>query len=104
METILGEGFYGLFPLLLALAGTWWYLLKEIRAPDCTPEDRQLALEAIAVLGVLSVRTVFMDIMILHPPLHYFAILGLAEYFRRRRHAARSMSPVQRSEVQALHQ
>ena len=85
METILGEGFYGLVPLLLALAGTWWYLLKEIRAPDCTPQDRQLALEAIAVLGVLSVRTVFMDIMILHPPLHYFAILGLAEYFRRRR-------------------
>jgi O-antigen ligase len=84
METILGEGFYGLIPLLLALGGTWWFLLKEIRGPDCPPQDRQLALEAIAVLGVLSVRTVFMDIMILHPPLHYFAILGLAEYFRRR--------------------
>ncbi|MBZ5719906.1 MAG: O-antigen ligase family protein [Acidobacteriia bacterium] len=84
METLLGEGFYGLAPLLLALAGTWWFLLKQIRAPNCSPPERQLALEAIAVLGVLSVRTVFMDIMILHPPLHYFAIVGLAEYFRRR--------------------
>ena len=84
METILGTGFYGLTPLLLSLAGTWWFLLKAVRNPMLTADERQLAFEAIGVLGVLTVRTVFMDIMILHPAQHYFIILGLAEYYRRR--------------------
>jgi hypothetical protein len=83
METLLGMGWYGLTPLILSLAGTWWFLLKNVHHPLRSPMERQVCLEAIGVLGVLSVRTVFMDIMILHPAQHYFVILGLAEWFRR---------------------
>lgn len=83
METLLGMGFWGLVPLCAALAGTWWYLMKSVHDPVRTPMERQLSLEALGVLGVLTVRTVFMDIMILHPPQHYFVIVGLAEFFRR---------------------
>jgi hypothetical protein len=57
--------------------------LKNVHHPLRSPMERQVCLEAIGVLGVLSVRTVFMDIMILHPAQHYFVILGLAEWFRR---------------------
>jgi hypothetical protein len=85
METLLGMGWYGLTPLILSLAGTWWFLLKNVHHPLRSPMERQVCLEAIGVLGVLTVRTVFMDIMILHPAQHYFIILGLAEWFRRNR-------------------
>jgi len=46
--------------------------------------ERQLAVEAIAVLGILSVRTGVMGIIISQPPILYFSILGYAEYLRRR--------------------
>jgi len=83
METLLGMGWYGLTPLILSLAGTWWFLFKNVHHPGRSPMERQTCLEAMGVLGVLTVRTVFMDIMILHPAQHYFVILGLAEWFRR---------------------
>ena len=85
METLLGTGVYGLMPLVASLAATWWFLIKNVHHPGRTPMERQLCLEALGVLGMLTVRTVFMDIMILHPPQHYFVILGLAEWFRRNR-------------------
>jgi len=85
METLLGTGIYGLAPLIAALIGTWWFLLKNVHHPGRSPMERQTCLEAMGVLGVLTVRTVFMDIMILHPAQHYFVILGLAEWFRRNR-------------------
>jgi hypothetical protein len=85
METILGTGYWGMTPLLASLFGTWWYLLKNVHHPGRSPAERQLCLEAIAVLGVITVRTVFMVMMTLHPAQHYFIILGLAEWFRRNR-------------------
>jgi hypothetical protein len=85
METILGTGFWGLIPLLISLVGTWYYLIKNVHHPGRSPAEQQLCLEAIGVLGMLTVRTVFMVIMTLHPPQYYFMILGLAEWFRRKR-------------------
>jgi len=84
METILGTGFWGLFPLLLSLVGTWFVLLRVLYRSTLSSPERQLAMEAVAVLSLLTVRTAFMDIMILHPALHYFAIVGFAELLRRR--------------------
>jgi O-antigen ligase len=84
METILGTGFWGLLPLLVSLAGTWFVLLRAVYGSALSASERQLAMEAIGVLSLLSVRTVFMDIMILHPALHYFVVVGFAEVLRRR--------------------
>jgi len=84
METILGTGYWGLLPLLLSLGGTWYYLVKYVHHPGVSPAEQQLCLEAMGVLGMLSVRSVFMVIMTLHPPQYYFMILGLAEWLRRR--------------------
>jgi len=84
METILGAGFWGLAPLVVSLVGTWFVLLPAAYRPALSPPERQLAMEAIGVLSLLTVRTVFMDVMTLHPALHYFAVLGFAEALRRR--------------------
>jgi hypothetical protein len=84
METILGTGFWGLFPLLLSLAGTWFVLLRALYRSTLSSPERELAMEAVAVLSLLTVRTAFMDVMILHPALHYFAVVGFAELLRRR--------------------
>jgi O-antigen ligase len=85
METILGTGFWGLAPLVASLLGTWFVLLRAIGDRSLSPDERQLTAEAIGVLSLLTVRTVFMDIMILHPALHFFVVLGFAELLRRRR-------------------
>ncbi len=84
METILGTGFWGLAPLVVSLVGTWVVLLPAVYRSALSRLERQLAIEAIAVLSLLTVRTVFMDILTLHPALHYFAVLGFAEALRRR--------------------
>jgi len=46
--------------------------------------ERQLTLEAIAILALLSVRSVLMTILGAHPPLHVLVVLGWAEFLRRR--------------------
>jgi len=84
METILGTGFWGLLPLMVILAGTWFVLLRALYRSALSPPERQLAMEAVAVLSLLTVRTAFMDVMTLHPALHYLAVVGFAELLRRR--------------------
>ena len=46
--------------------------------------DRQLAYEGMAVLTVVTTRMFFMTDLSLHPPLHFFAALGAAEFLRRK--------------------
>jgi O-antigen ligase len=84
IEIMVGTSFWGLIPILIALFGTWWLLIRYVRSFSSMPLQRQLALEAAAVLAVLSVRSVFMTILVLHPPLHFLAVLGCAEFLRRR--------------------
>lgn len=85
LEMIVGTGIWGLIPFLLALLGTWWFLTRYLRHSTAMSMDQQLAYEAIAVLGLLTVRSVFMTMLTWHPPLDYLVILGFAEFLRRRR-------------------
>ncbi len=41
-------------------------------------------MEATAVLGVITIRSVFMTFIVMHPPLNFLVILGYAESLRRR--------------------
>ncbi|MBZ5516216.1 MAG: O-antigen ligase family protein [Acidobacteriia bacterium] len=83
LEVIVGTGVWGLVPLLVAIIGAWWYLARFLRSSSARGLEGQLAYEAIAVLGLLTVRSIFMTLLTWHAPLHFLAILGLAEYFRR---------------------
>jgi hypothetical protein len=46
-------------------------------------------MEAMAVYTVISIRSVFMTFITMHPPLNFTILLGYAELMRRRRLAAR---------------
>jgi len=86
LEVIVGTSIWGMIPLLVALAATWWLLLRYARHP-LDPRERQLAVEATVILAMLTLRSVFNDQFTWHPPLHFLAILGFVEYLRRKRQA-----------------
>lgn len=79
LEAILGLGIFGLLPLLVCLAGTWVGLLKALLARV----ESSLPQEAIGVLAVLTVRSMFTTDLIWHPALPWFLIMGYAELRRR---------------------
>jgi hypothetical protein len=70
-------------PLLAALGGTWWLLTKYLRDP-ANSEETQLAHECLAILALLTFRSFFNNMMTIHPPLPFLAIVGYAEFLRRR--------------------
>src|SRR3954451_2712515 len=82
IEVVIGTSFWGLIPFAAALILTWWYLFRCIRNPIFTAEQRQLAIELFALLGLLTLHSFFNDELAWHCPLLYFAILGYAEFIR----------------------
>jgi len=82
IEVLLGTSFWGLIPFAGALLAAWYYLFRCIRSDVFTPEQRQLALELFALLGMLTLHSFFNDELAWHCPLLYFAILGYAEFIR----------------------
>jgi len=87
IEALLGTSLWGLIPLLLALFGTWWLLTRFVRRSDSAPGERQLALECLGVLGILTVHSVFNIELIWHAPMPFLLVLGYAEFLRRRHQA-----------------
>lgn len=83
LEVAIGTSFWGLIPFLIALGGTWWVLLRSVRNTTLEPHERQLALEGIGVIGVLTLHSFFNTDMSWHAPLIYLTILGYAEFLRR---------------------
>lgn len=84
LSIIVGTSIWGLIPFLAALLGIWWFFARYLRHSVISGVDQQLAFEAIVVLGLLTVRSVFMTMLSWHPPLDYFVVLGFAEFLRRR--------------------
>lgn len=89
LETLVGTSLWGLIPLLCALFGTWWLLIRFVRDRALQPLERQLALEAIGVLAVITVRSLVNVELIWHAPQFFLAVLGYAELLRRRAKAER---------------
>jgi O-antigen ligase len=96
VEVVLGTGILGVLPLLAALAGAWRELWSVRLKSLVSTVDSQFAVEALAVLGVITVRSLFSVTMIWHPALEFFIVLGYAERVRRSRLAG---SRVARSRV-----
>jgi hypothetical protein len=89
IETMVGTSFWGLIPLLVALCGCWWVLLRWLGDRNAPAGDRQLAMEAMAVLTVITLRSFVMTFIVMHPPLNFTVILCYAESLRRRRRVLR---------------
>jgi O-antigen ligase len=84
IEVVIGTSFWGIIPFAGALIAAWYFLIRAIRSPRFTLDQRQLALECFALLGMLTVHSFFNDELSWHCPLLYFAILGYAEFTRVR--------------------
>ena len=98
MEVLVGTGFWGMVPLVIAILGTWWLLVRYVRDPSLPVNERQLSLEAACILAVGTVRSFFDTEFIWHAPLLFLVILGYAELLRRRR----AGEPVGASNVEVL--
>jgi O-antigen ligase len=92
LEVATGTSFWGLIPFVIALVVTWVLLARAVHDRLLAPNERQLALEGIGIVGVLTVHAFFNTDLSWHAPLIYFAALGCAEFLRRR-HAIQSRLP-----------
>lgn len=99
LEVLVGTGIWGMIPLLVTLAATWWLLIRFVRHP-ADAQERQLAVEALVILAMLTLRSVFNNMFTWHPPLPFLTVLGYVEYLRRKRQAtARVAAPLLPSRV-----
>jgi O-antigen ligase len=96
MEIIVGTGIWGVLPVLIALLGTWWFLIRGARSRLFSSDQRELAIEGIGVMGILTVHSFFNVELIWHAPLLFLVVLGYAEMMRRRLRTASELSYVHR--------
>lgn len=85
VETVVGTGLWGLIPALMALLATWRVLAKSVRRSSLTLQERQLRMEAIGALAVVSIRSIFANDLFWHPPTVFFAALAYAQFLTIRR-------------------
>jgi O-antigen ligase len=84
MEIIVGTGIWGVLPALIALIGTWWFLIRAVRNPLFSANEQQHAIEGLGVMGLLTLHSFFNVELVWHAPLLFFVVLGYAEMLRRR--------------------
>jgi O-antigen ligase len=89
MEVILGLGPIGLIPILVAILGTWRWLLRFLRSAASTAIEHPVAVDCVGLLAVLTVRSFFTVAFVWHPPLSFLVVLGYAEFIRRQVKCAR---------------
>ncbi len=91
--TLVGTSFWGVFALLGALIGSFWYLLRGLFTLRLSKLERALAVECTGVLTLLSLHSFFNDELAWHPALTFLAMLGYAELLRRKLKASQSSFP-----------
>jgi O-antigen ligase len=104
LDALINVGVVGLLPLIAALLGIWYQLMRTLRRYRYDSPERRLALEAVGILSVLTVRSFFTTGLIWHPSLFFLLILGYAELLRRQwKHLVsqptRGCAPLARSDV-----
>jgi O-antigen ligase len=85
LELLLGAGIWTLIPMLLTLAGAWRSLIGTVARYVRGIGELQLLAEAMGILAIVTVRSMFSSAMIWHPELAFLLSVGLAELLRRRR-------------------
>jgi O-antigen ligase len=83
LEILLGVGLVGCSLVMAAFAGTWFFLLKRALSVKNGTLGHRLTVEALGVLAIISVRSIFTAQLIWHPPVTFLLVLGYAEFIRR---------------------
>jgi O-antigen ligase len=84
IEPLVDTGVFGLLFILLALVGAWWYLYRGYRSAKLNSSEARLAVECMAILALLTLRCTVSSTLTNHPAMPFLAVLGYAEYVRRR--------------------
>lgn len=89
VQLLVDTSFWGLIPVLLAVVSAWMCALRLRHVfPVGCPEQRLLA-AASGFLTVLTIRSVFTQEIIWHPPLNFMLVIACLEVLRRRANVAR---------------
>jgi O-antigen ligase len=84
LEVIVGTSIWGLMPFVIALVWIWAILIRYYRGHWLSAEDRQLTLEMIGVMTIITIHSFVNVEMTWHHPTLFLIILGWAEFMRRR--------------------
>jgi hypothetical protein len=84
VETLVGTSIWGIVPLAIAVIGCWWVLLRSRSHSALSLAEKGLALEALGVLASITLRSFFNIELVWHTPFLFMAVLGCAEFLRRR--------------------
>ncbi len=84
LEVLVGTSIWGLAPFVIALVWIWTILIRYYRGHWLSTEDRQLTLEMIGVMAIITVHSFVNVEMTWHHPTLFLIILGWAEFMRRR--------------------
>jgi O-antigen ligase len=83
LEILVGVGLLGCSFVLAAFGGVWFFLLKRALSGKYGNLGHHLTVEALGVLAIISVRSMFTAQLIWHPPVTFLLALGYAEFIRR---------------------
>ena len=96
LDVLTGTGLLGLVPLLVVIAGAWWYLVRASITRGADRLERAAAVECIGVLAIQMARSVVSTKFVTHSTLLGLVVVGYAEYLRRHQ---KSMAGVRAAEV-----
>jgi O-antigen ligase len=84
LDALIGTGLLGLVPLIAALVWSWIGMVQLLLSKSLTLPERQLGIEAMALLALMTVRSFFTSNFIYHAPVDFFLVIGFVEFHRRR--------------------
>lgn len=83
LEILIGVGLAGVVFVVAAFLRTWKNLLEATLSSKNGTLIHCLAVEAIGILALISVRSMFTTNIFWHPPLIFFLVMGYAEFLYR---------------------
>jgi O-antigen ligase len=84
VEILVGTGLIGFLLAVMIWGATWRQLVKSLRDKSLGSLESRLLIEAVAVLGIISIRSIFTTDLFWHPPIVFFACIAYAEFLRMR--------------------
>jgi O-antigen ligase len=94
LEILIGVGIFGMIFVSAAFLRTWKNLLEVALSCKSGTLLHCLAVEAIGILALISVRSMFTTNIFWHPPLLFFLVLGYGEFLYRNYRWVRYKKPV----------
>ncbi|MGI9533426.1 MAG: O-antigen ligase family protein [Thermodesulfobacteriota bacterium] len=83
LEILLGVGIIGAIFVVTAFFRTWFVIVKSALRSNTGSLTHCLAVEAIGVFALISVRSIFTTVIIWHPPIIFLLVVAYSEYLHR---------------------